>query len=354
MSRERTKEIAFESVIEHHFLAHGYAPVLRDGFDRERAIFPDEVLRFVRETQPSEWEKLEALHGERTGEQILTDLSKWMDTHGCLATIRHGFKCYGRTLRVAFFKAAHDMNPELAEKYAANRLGLTRQLYYKTDSTKSIDLVISLNGLPIATIELKNPITGQTADHAKRQYQKDRDPRDPIFTFKRRTLVHFAADTAVVFMTPRLAGTATYFLPFNKGENGGAGNPVDPAGRGYRTAYLWEEALERDSLLDLLARFLHLQIEEKRAEDGTKVRRETMIFPRYHQLRAVRSLVDSARTNGVGTNYLVEHSAGSGKSNTIAWLAHRLSSLHNDSNERVFDSVIVVRSEDSRVRKKIK
>ncbi len=154
----------------------------------------------------------------------------------------------------------------------------TRQLFYKPDSTKSIDLVISLNGLPIVTIELKNPITGQTADHAKRQYQKDRDPRDPIFEFKRRTLVHFAADTDVVFMTTRLAGTATYFLPFNKGDNGGAGNPADPAGRGYRTAYLWEEALERDSLLDLLARFLHLQVEEKRSEDGTKVRRETMIY----------------------------------------------------------------------------
>lgn len=335
-------ESAFETVIEHHLLAHGYTPLGRDGFDRERAIFPDEVLRFIRETQPTEWAKLEALHGDRTGEQIIADLCKWMDLHGSLATIRHGFKCYGRTLRVAYLKAAHEMNPELAEKYAGNRLGLTRQLYYKPDSTKSIDLVMSLNGLPIMTIELKNPITGQTADHAKRQYQNDRDPRDPIFAFKRRTLVHFAADTDVVFMTTRLAGTATYFLPFNKGDSGGAGNPSDPAGRSYRTAYLWEEALERDSLLDLLARFLHLQIEEKRAEDGTKVRRETMIFPRYHQLRAVRSLVDSARTKGVGTNYLIEHSAGSGKSNTIAWLAHRLSSLHNDQNERVFDSVIVV------------
>lgn len=339
---KRTSEAAFESVIEHHLLAHGYTTVARDGFDRERAVFPDEVLRFIRETQPSEWAKLEALHGERTGEQVVTDLCKWMDTHGSLATIRHGFKCYGRTLRVAFFKAAHDMNPELAQKYAANRLGLTRQLHYKPDSTKSIDLVISLNGLPIVTIELKNPMTGQTADDAKRQYQEDRDPRDPIFVFKRRTLVHFAADTDVVFMTTRLAGTATSFLPFNKGDNGGAGNPADPAGRGYRTAYLWEEALERDSLLDLLARFLHLQIEEKRSEDGTKARRETMIFPRYHQLRAVRALVDSARANGVGTNYLIEHSAGSGKSNTIAWLAHRLSSLHDEQNQRVFDSVIVV------------
>jgi type I restriction enzyme R subunit len=170
----------------------------------------------------------------------------------------------------------------------------------------------------------------------------DRDPREPIFEFKRRTLVHFAVDTEAVFMTTRLAGKATYFLPFNKGHEGGARNPPDPAGRTYRTAYLWEEVLQRDSLLDLLARFLHLQIEEKRTDEGRKVKKETMIFPRYHQLQAVRTLVDAARDEGVGHNYLVEHSAGSGKSNTIGWLAHRLSSLHDTQNQRVFDSGIVI------------
>jgi type I restriction enzyme R subunit len=338
----RIREAAFETVIEQHLLAHGYASVARDGFNREQAVFPAEVLAFIRETQPQEWVKLEALHGEKTGDQIIGDLCKWMDSHGSLATLRHGFKCYGRTLRVAYFKAAHEMNPELAERYAKNRLGITRQLQYRPNSNKSIDVVLSLNGIPIATVELKNPLTGQTTDHARRQYQQDRDPRDPIFEFKRRTLVHFAVDTETVFMTTRLAGAATYFLPFNKGVNGGAGNPVDPAGRTYRTAYLWEEALERNSLLDLLARFMHLQSEEKRTEDGTKVRRESLIFPRYHQLQAVRSLVQAARSDGTGTNYLVEHSAGSGKSNTIGWLAHRLSSLHTEDNKRVFDSVIVV------------
>jgi len=342
MTQANIKEVAFETVIEQYLLAHGYASLSREGFDRERAVFPAEVLTFIRETQPQEWAKLEALHAEKTGEQIISDLCKWMDAHGCLATLRHGFKCYGRTLRVAYFKAAHEMNPELEERYARNRLGITRQLQYRPNSTKSIDVTISLNGIPIVTVELKNPLTGQTADHARRQYQQDRDPRDPIFEFKRRTLVHFAADTEVVFMTTRLAGTATYFLPFNKGVEGVAGNPIDPAGRTYRTAYLWEEVLERDSLLDLLARFLHMQSEEKRTEDGTKVRREAMIFPRYHQLQAVRSLVQASRRDGVGTNYLVEHSAGSGKSNTIGWLAHRLSSLHTEDNKRVFDSVIVV------------
>lgn len=338
----RIAEIAFEIAIERHLLGHGFISVKADNFDRERAIFPDTVLHFIHETQPKEWAKLEALHGAKTGEQIITDLCKWMDTHGCLATLRHGFKCYGRTLRVAFFKAAHGLNPELEERYAKNRVGITRQLHFSTRCEKSLDVTLSVNGIPIATVELKNPLTGQTVEDAMRQYRMDRDPREPIFDFKKRTLVHFAVDTEQVFMTTRLAGTATHFLPFNKGCDGGAGNPPDPQGRNYRTAYLWEEAFQRDSLLDMLARFLHLQIEEKRDDQGRKVKRESMVFPRYHQLQAVRRLEAAARTEGPGHNYLVEHSAGSGKSNTIGWLAHRLASLHNAQEQRVFDSVIVV------------
>jgi len=342
MSGPRHSESAFETVIEAHLLQNGYVTIAREGFDRERAIFPETVLAFVRQTQPKEWAKLEALHGEKTGEQILGDLCKWMDQNGALATLRHGFKCYGRTLHAAFFKAAHELNPELEARYAANRLGLTRQLHFSPRSEKSLDVTLSLNGIPIATVELKNPLTGQRVEDARRQYKRDRDPREPIFEFKRRTLVHFAADTESVLMTTRLAGTATHFLPFNKGCDGGAGNPPDPVGRTYRTAYLWEEVLQRDSLLDLLARFVHLQIDEKRDDQGRKVKIETMIFPRYHQLQAVRQLVEAARSEGVGHNYLVEHSAGSGKSNTIGWLTHRLASLHDAANKRVFDSVIVV------------
>ena len=339
---KRTTEAAFESVIEAHLLAHGYISVAGDGFDRERAIIPETILTFIRETQPKEWAKLEALHGDKTGEQVLGDLCKWMEIHGSLATLRHGFKCYGRTLRAAYFKAAHELNPELESRYAANRVGLTRQLHYSTRSEKSLDVTLSLNGIPVATVELKNPLTGQRVEDARRQYKQDRDPRELIFEFKRRTLVHFAVDTESVLMTTRLAGTATHFLPFNKGCAGAAGNPADPAGRTYRTAYLWEEVLQRDSLLDILARFIHLQINEKRDYKGRKFKTETMIFPRYHQLEAVRVLVDAARSDGVGNNYLVEHSTGSGKSNTIGWLTHRLASLHNAANERVFDSVIVV------------
>jgi len=339
---QRHSEAAFETVIESHLLQNGYVRVPREGFDRDRAIFPETVLSFIRDTQPQEWKKLEALHGEKTGDQILGDLCKWMDRNGALATLRHGFKCYGRTLHVAFFKAAHELNPELEARYAANRLGLTRQLHFSPRSEKSLDVTLSLNGIPVATVELKNPLTGQRVEDARRQYKQDRDPRETIFEFKRRTLVHFAADTESVLMTTRLAGTATHFLPFNKGCDGGAGNPPDPAGRTYRTAYLWEEVLQRDSFLDLLARFIHLQIEEKRDDQGRKVKTESMIFPRYHQLQAVRLLVEAARSEGVGHNYLVEHSAGSGKSNTIGWLAHRLASLHDTANQRVFDSVIVV------------
>ena len=342
MSDLRYSESAFETVIEAHLLAHGYVPVPSAWFDRERAIFPRTALAFIRDTQPKEWARLEALLAEQTGAQILRDLCGWMDTHGALVTLRHGFKCYGRTLQIAFFRAAHELNPELDARYAANRVGLTRQLHFSPHTEQSLDVTVSVNGIPVVTLELKNPLTGQSVEDARQQYREHRDPRVPIFSFKRRTLVHFAVDTESVLMTTRLAGDATHFLPFNRGCDGGAGNPPDPNGRSYRTSYLWEEVLQRDSLLDLLARFVHLQVEEKRDDRGRRAKVETMIFPRYHQLEAVRLLVAAASREGVGHNALVEHSAGSGKSNTIAWLTHRLASLHDAHNDRVFDSVIVV------------
>ena len=307
MTPPRTSEAAFETVIESHLLANGYTRIAEAGFDRARAIFPETILAFIRATQEKEWKKLEALHGPKTGEQILADLCKWMDAHGSLATLRHGFKCYGRTLRVAFFKAAHGLNPELEARYAANCVGLTRQLHFSERDRKSLDVTISLNGIPVLTVELKNPLTGQTFEDARKQYQNTRDPRETIFEFKRRTLVHFAVDTEVVFMTTRLAGTATHFLPLNQGQDGGAGNPPDPQGRSHRTAYLWEEVLQRDSLMDLLARFLHLEIEEKRTEENRKVKKESMIFPRYHQRQAVYTLVEAARKEGREDRYFTTH-----------------------------------------------
>src|SRR5579883_921613 len=173
---KRTEEYAFETVIEKDLLAGGYRAIAPGGFEQKAALFPSEALEFIQETQPAEWQKLEALLGDKVREQILSDLCKWMDTCGSLATLRHGFKCYGRTLRVAYFKAAHELNPELEARYAANRLGLTRQLRYSPRSEKSLDVTLSLNGVPVATVELKNPLTGQTVEDAERQYRQDRDP----------------------------------------------------------------------------------------------------------------------------------------------------------------------------------
>ena len=260
----QTNEAAFESAIESHLLTNGYTAIDKQTFDPQRAVFPDVALSFIRETQFKEWAKLEALHADKTGDVVLADLCKWLDTYGCLAVLRNGFKCYGRTLRIAFFKAAHRLNPELEARYAANRLGITRQLRYSSRNANELDLVVSVNGIPIATAELKNPMTGQTVANAMHQYKQDRDHRELLFEFKKRALVHFAVDTEAVFMTTRLAGGATHFLPFNKGNNNGAGNPPDPRGLSYRTAYLWEEVLQRDSLLDLLARFINLQAEDIR------------------------------------------------------------------------------------------
>ena len=340
--KKTTTEAAFEAVIEAHLLDNGYVPVAGAGFDRERAIFPEEALAFIRETQPKEWAKLERLHGNRTGEQVFVDLCKWMDVHGSLATLRHGFKCYGRTLHVAYFKAAHQLNPELEARYAANRLGLTRQLHFSPRSEQSLDVTLSLNGIPVATLELKNPLTGQTVEDARRQYQQDRDPHEPIFEFKRRTLAHFAVDTESVLMTTRLAGKATHFLPFDKGFEGKAGNPPDPAGRTYRTAYLWEDMLQRDSLLDILARFIHLQVDEKRDDQGNKIKAQTMISPATTRSKPCGCWWTPQAGRAWDTTILSSTPPEAGKSNTIGWLAHRLASLHDAGNERVFDSVIVV------------
>ena len=335
------RERAFEAAIEHHLLtASGYAKGDPAAFDRERAIFPEEFIDFVKATQPEVWQALEKLHGTETEAVVLDDLTKALDGQaGALAVIRHGFKCFGKLIRVAYFAPAHGMNPESRRLYDANRLTVTRQVHYSTKHENSIDVVLSLNGIPVATAELKNPLTGQNAEHAKHQYKADRDPRERVFEFKRRTLVHFAVDPDVVWMTTRLEGNKTVFLPFNKGNGTGAGNPDNPAG--YKTAYLWEEVWQRDSLLDILGRFMHLQVEEKTV-GGKKIRKETMIFPRYHQLVAVRALEADAKAKGVGQNYLVQHSAGSGKSNSIAWLAHRLASLHDAQDQKVFDSVVVI------------
>jgi type I restriction enzyme R subunit len=341
MPRQHT-ESAFEAAIEYHLLTKaGFTKGNKDAFDPERALDPAMLLSFIQETQPKEWEYLKTLQKEKAEKVLLDDLCRALDSEfeGCLKVLRHGFKCFGKEFRVAYFAPASGLNPEIQKLYAANRLTVIRQVRYSNKHNNTLDLVLSLNGIPVATAELKNPLTGQTWQRAIYQYQNDRDPKDLIFQFKKRSLVHFAVDPDEVYMTTRLAGKATVFLPFNLGNGTGAGNPENPGG--YKTHYLWERVWERDSFLDILARFIHLQIEEKKVGDK-KIKKETMIFPRYHQLDSVRKMVADARKIGVGNNYLVQHSAGSGKSNSIAWLAHRLASLYNDKDEKVFDSIIVV------------
>ena len=338
----KVKEIAFEDAIEWHLLNKGgYIKGNKNQFDPVRGIDSKELIDFIKETQRKEWEALYKLQKDKTEEILLDDLCKSLDSEydGCLKVLRHGFKCFGKIFRVAYFAPASRLNPDTQKLYSANKLTVTRQLKYSNKNENSIDTVLSINGLPIVTIELKNPMTGQTWRNAIHQYKNDRDPREPIFQFKKRALVHFAVDTDEVYMTTQLKGKKTRFLPFNLGNNNGAGNPENPDG--YKTSYLWEKVLQKDSLLDIVARFIHLEIEEKKI-NNKKIKKETMIFPRYHQLDCVRKLVADAREKGTGVNYLIQHSAGSGKSNSIAWLTHRLSSLFDNKDEKVFDSVIVV------------
>jgi type I restriction enzyme R subunit len=344
MNGKKHTEIKFEEAIEHAMcIRGGYKLHDPAAYDRDRALFPNLVLSFIKETQPKLWEPIAAYHGVDAEKVVLDDLCRTLDSQGMLNVLRHGFKCFGKRLRVAYFAPASGMNPDTKALYKANHLTFTRQLKYSTKNENSLDIVLTINGLPVVTVELKNHMSGQTVEHAKWQYKKDRDPKELLFQFKKRALVHFAVDPDLVYMTTRLAGTSTYFLPFNKGDNDGAGNPENPGG--YRTAYLWEEVWQRDSLLDIIGRFMHLQVEEKKIATARGIKtqtKETMIFPRYHQLDSVRKMVADARQKGPGHNYLVQHSAGSGKSNSIAWIAHRLASLHNDKDEKVFDSVVVI------------
>ncbi|MDR6758768.1 type I restriction enzyme R subunit [Mycoplana sp. BE70] len=339
-------EARFEDAIEASLLTDGgYLKGDPKTFDPLFALFPRDIIDFIARTQEARWQAIKDLHGPKAEDALLSALSRELGTKGALHVLRKGFKCYGKTFDIAYFAPNTGMNPEAQARYERNRLTVIRQVHFSERRPQdSIDMVLAVNGLPLVTLELKNQFTGQNVQHSINQYKYDRDPDEPLFRFKERALVHFAVDTDLAYMTTRLAGGSTFFLPLNKGDQNRAGNPADS--NGYRTAYLWKDILKADSLMDILARFLHLQVQERRrvTPKGVKVeKRETMIFPRFHQLDAVRSLVTHARDNGSGHNYLVQHSAGSGKSNSIAWLAHRLSSLHDGTgSDKVFHSVIVV------------
>jgi len=350
------RERAFEDEVVAHLAAHGWLEGRSDGYDRELALYPEDVLGWLEETQPTELAKLGRLHNGDTGKVVLKRLAEMLDKDGTLAVLRRGFKHVSARFDMCQFKPAQGLNPTTLARYGQVRCRVVRQLRYSLNQANdALDLAFFVNGVPVATAELKTDFTQSVRD-AIAQYRHDRPPRDPatnrdepLLQFKRRALVHFAVSTDEVWMTTRLEGKGTRFLPFNLGNDGGAGNPANDAG--YRTAYLWERVLERESLLDIVANFAHLEQStvvasplSRARERGTggEGQRESLIFPRYHQWDAVRALVGTARAEGPGHSYLIQHSAGSGKSNSIAWLAHRLASLHDAQDAKRFDSVIVV------------
>ena len=339
-------EKQFESDIEYSLLTYGgYAKGDAKTFDRTVALDVATLISFVKATQPKSWEKYETIYGTSCEKSFVERFCKEVRSLGLLSVLRHGFKDRGITFRVVYWKPETSINQTAQAQYERNVLHCTRQLHYSVSNENSIDIVLFLNGIPVVSMELKNQFTGQDTDNAIHQYKFDRASKDTIFEFKNRVLVHFAVDLYNVFMTTRLQGANTYFLPFNQGSNGsgnvgGKGNPQNPDG--YQTAYLWEKVLAKDSLLEILHKYMHLQVEVKEDKNGNKTRKETMIFPRYHQLDVVTRLLADVKSNGAGHNYLIQHSAGSGKSNSIAWLSHRLSGLHNDLDQKIFRSVIVV------------
>jgi type I restriction enzyme R subunit len=318
----------------------GYYKRRPEEYDRGLCLISRDVVDFIYATQPKEWQKLTQHHGADVKERFLKRLSTEIGKRGALDVLRHGIKDSGCKFQLAFFRPSSGLNEALKKLYEANLFSVVRQLHYSEKNDKSIDLALFLNGIPIFTAELKNPLTGQTIEDAIRQYRFERDPREPLFSF-RRCFAHFAIDPDLVFVTTHLTGPRTPFLPFNQGKFGGAGNPPkSPTEGGYATDYLWKRIWARDSVLNLIQHFI--QEVEDEDEKGRKTGEYLLVFPRYHQLEAVRRLVATARIEGAGHCYLIQHSAGSGKSNSIAWLAHQFSVLHDAKDSRVFDSIVVI------------
>jgi len=368
------KEVHFQNDIIEQLLANGWLLGEPAGYNRERALYESDLLGFVQETQPEQWQKYCKLYPNDPEKALLERVTHQLSkadpnadddkrrTFGTLGVLRRELKDRSARFRLCQFKPDHDLNPDTLARYRQNRLRVVPELVYSPYATAEhlaltgkqakawrIDLVLFLNGLPIATLELKSEFK-QAVERAIKQYKQTRLPKDPatnklepLLTFKRGALVHFAVSQYEVYMTTRLEGSDTFFLPFNKGtKEGGAGNDVPENPDEYATAYLWQEVLAPDNILRILARFVHLQIDEKEDWQGKKYKKESLIFPRYHQWDVVTRLVGDARVNGPGHKYLIQHSAGSGKSNSIAWTAHQLASLYDEQGSKRFHSVIVV------------
>ncbi len=336
-------EKRFEQDIEYYLCNHGgYIKGDPKAFDRKLALDVKTFVSFIKATQPNAWEKYEKIYGTDSESKIVDRFCRVVKNEGLLKVLRQGFVDRGIKFRVVFWKPETSLNEQSMKQYDGNILHCTRQLHYSLLNENSIDIVLFLNGIPVVSMELKCQFTGQNVSNAINQYKFDRASKDEIFAFNERVLVHFAVDLSNVYMTTRLEGASTYFLPFNQGSNGagnvgGKGNPINEDG--YDTAYLWEKILCKDKLLEILHKYLHLQIEK---DDKGNIKSKRMIFPRYHQLDVVTKLLADVKENGAGKSYLIQHSAGSGKSNSIAWLAHRLSGLHDANDEKIFQSVIIV------------
>ena len=335
-------EIEFENDICEHLAGQSwlYAEKDADQYDRKLALFPPDVIAWVQQTDPDAWQTLTKNHGATAEATLLGRIRDCLDQSGTLHLIRNGFDVLGlrKPLRMVQFKPALAMNPDIMQRYEANRLRVVRQVRYSLHNENSIDLVLFLNGIPVATVELKTDNT-QSIDDAVYQYKKDRNPHtkgqasEPLLAFPSGALVHFAVSSSHVKMTTKLSGFATEFLPFDLGDCGAAGNPLNPDG--YRTSYLWEQVWSRNGWLEILGRYMV-------AEKDKKKQIKKLIFPRYHQLDATRKLQQAVLAEGAGQKYLIQHSAGSGKTNSIAWSAHFLADLHDAKDKKVFDTVLVV------------
>ncbi len=345
MGNNKHKENIFETEIVSYLTQNDWVEGTSQGYNKSLSLYTEDLIAYVQHTQPEGYAKFTKRHPANTTEALCKFIAKQMDKYGSLHCLRNELKDVNARINLCQFKP--DLcNEKIVQKYDANILRVVRQVYYSENSKNSIDLVLFLNGIPLATVELKTDFTQNVYD-AIEQYKYDRLPKDkvsnkeePLLAFKKRALVHFAMSTDEVYMTTELKGNETYFLPFNKGNDGAAGNKPNP--KGYATDYLYKEIFTKETWLKIFGRFVQLEVKDKEDARGRKYKSETLIFPRYHQLDVVSELVAEAKSKGAGQHYLVQHSAGSGKSNSIAWLAHQLSSLHNAKNAQVFNSVIVI------------
>lgn len=339
-----TSEKRFEQDIETYFLNHGFRKVLPSTFDKEKMLFPEVLEEFVSKTQPKAWARYTKLYGASAVEKLTRRINTAISESNVLDVLKKGIKDMGIEIKLCYFKPSSNLNQDLVNLYEGNICSITRQFSYSKNNNNTIDTVLSINGIPLFAFELKDQLKGQDVNNAMRQWKEDRDPKEPIFKFGQRFLCYFAIDLYDAFMTTELKGEYTRFLPFNQGSNGagnpgGKGNPKNE--EGYPTSYIWEKVFSVDSMIDLIGKFITI-IEEKEEKNGKSYVTKKIIFPRYHQYDVVKKILEDVKEKGAGVNYLIEHSAGSGKSNSIAWIAYRLASAFDKDDKYIFDSVIIV------------